>query len=331
MLKILAASLCLAAAFAGQAATLKYDVEELPAKLLLGDENLIFGRAIDAKGRVLISVELANYQAANGQLCHKGKCSPVEVEAGWAVWNAFNASGSYAGVVKEGGGSPSPARLNSDGELEVLDEYGGASGINAAGVVVGGDIEPFYFDTVLHSLPHLGGVCGMARAINDGGLVAGSSCLENGQFRAVRWDLHGGITDLGVLNGGTSSGAFAINASGVIVGCSDSTKPRSVPVKFVGGKVKPLGTLAKGLGGCAFGINKGGVIVGNALVAKNAPSHAFVHEGGEMADLNELISAEARSRWLLTSAVAINDKGQIVVNAQRIAHKAMVVLLLTPR
>ncbi|GAA4352482.1 DUF3466 family protein [Kangiella taiwanensis] len=59
-------------------------------------------------------------------------------------------------------------------------------------------------------------------------------------------------------------------------------------------------------------INNMGQVVGKALVSVPTLDEyaAFIHEDGEMKDLNTLISCD--SGWKLTEATAINDSGQIV-------------------
>src|SRR5256885_11002701 len=47
-------------------------------------------------------------------------------------------------------------------------------------------------------------------------------------------------------------------------------------------------------------------------------SHAFLYSGGRMLDLNNLIPTG--SKWTLTSANAVNDKGQIVCHGEANGH-----------
>ncbi|WP_223668973.1 DUF3466 family protein [Kangiella shandongensis] len=59
-------------------------------------------------------------------------------------------------------------------------------------------------------------------------------------------------------------------------------------------------------------INNSGQIVGRALISSPTIGEygAFIHENGEMKNLNELVSCN--TDWKLTEATAINDSGQIV-------------------
>lgn len=315
-----------------QAVPLQYDVTELPAQPVSADEpNYVSGYAIDEKGRVLISVGINSVPFSSGELCHKGKCQRVKPKGQSATWYDFNGFGVLVGAVNDGF-DRSPARRRSDGTIEVLGDSGFAWGVNSAGVAVGSyHANAFYYDTEMHLLPTLGGSGGNAFAITDDGLIVGDSRLEDEQTRAVIFEQGGAVTNLGVLDGGTRSSASAINPSGVAVGCSNKANhPDIVPVKFEAGTVKSLGTLG-GSWGCAQGINKAGVVVGLTTIKGGAETHAFVYQGKTMVDLNSAISVDAQGQWLLYSAVAINNAGQIVANARRRSDSASVALLLTPK
>ena len=70
-----------------------------------------------------------------------------------------------------------------------------------------------------------------------------------------------------------------------------------------------LGTLG-GSYSNAFGINDAGQVVGAANTPNIGPQHAFLYSTGVMIDLNSLLPAS--SGWVLDSANAINNSGQIV-------------------
>jgi probable HAF family extracellular repeat protein len=73
-----------------------------------------------------------------------------------------------------------------------------------------------------------------------------------------------------------------------------------------GGTASNLGTLG-GLNASAYAINNNGIVVGDSTLADGS-QHAFIYRNGRITDLNSLI---ATSGWVLTSARAINDRGQI--------------------
>ncbi|MDX8141435.1 hypothetical protein OG205_09750 [Lentzea sp. NBC_00516] len=169
----------------------------------------------------------------------KGRITKVEHGGGLASANAgINEAGMVAGVVGLSDGTFHAVRWNRHGDLTDLDSLSERSncmavGINNAGTVAGtADAEIAARHAVrwdrhgkITDLETLGGNPGpyppssQATAINDAGIVIGSATTNSGT-NAVRWDRHGRITDLGTL-GGNSSSAYAINATGVVVGVSN--------------------------------------------------------------------------------------------------------------
>src|SRR5579884_571051 len=119
--------------------------------------------------------------------------------------------------------------------------------------------------------------------------------------------------DLGTL-GGSSSYAYAINASGAIVGESlvkgDATFHAFI---YQNGRMSDLGTIAGYRNAVATDINANGDVVGYAYNTDTGTYHAFLYHKGKMVDLNTLIPST--SPWRLNSASAINDNGQITGSA----------------
>lgn len=116
---------------------------------------------------------------------------------------------------------------------------------------------------------------GYASAINNHNLIVGAT---GSPFRGFSYDLATGVsTDLGTLNGGYSSFAKDINDLNVTVGGYDTR---------------------------------------TALTSLWEPwkTHAFVHEGGTMQDLNNIAATLiATEGWeVLSTATAINNNGDIV-------------------
>ena len=93
-----------------------------------------------------------------------------------------------------------------------------------------------------------------------------------------------------------------------------------------GGPLVDLGTLG-GTNSEAHGINAASVVVGNAEDASFV-LHAFLNVDNTMYDLNNLIPAG--SGYELRDATAIDDKGQIVVNAYDTVTNQNRALLLNP-
>jgi probable HAF family extracellular repeat protein len=244
-----------------------------------------------------------------------------------------------------------------------------ALGINRYGLVAGYSNGPVDYHAVvwnegepqdLGTLP--GGLYSQGYAINASGEVAGGANTATIRGEAMVWTQAMGMQGLGTLAGGSISEAYAINRFGQVVGYSDSNNgtfafiwSKTTGMKNLGKlpgydsssalAINDLGQVA-GLSFCAncslqmhatlwnkgkgsildLGINNVGQVVGEGEVS--ALVHAFVWSPSTgMLDLNNLIPAN--SGWLLQTASAINDQGQIVgvgvLNGQQEAF------LLTPQ
>lgn len=183
--------------------------------------------------------------------------------------------------------------------------------------------------TNLGSLPKAIFTAGVG--INDNGEIAGESVFSYGPpFRSHGFRWNGStMKDLGVLTGGVTSVASAINTSGVIVGQSDGTATGGnwhAVLWSAANKIQDLGVLPGGTFTIAFGVNDSGVVVGYGNIFTNAP-HAFVWTAaGGMKDLNYLIPAN--TGWVLINANAINNVGQITGYGSVGGHNRA--FLLTP-
>lgn len=145
-----------------------------------------------------------------------------------------------------------------------------------------------------------------AAALNNSGIVAGSSNLSNGNLHAVIWT-SGGIHDIGTL-GGTSaaSAASGINDSGQVTGSSELTNHNiwhAFSYTTTGG-MQDLGTLG-GQSSFGYAINNAGQIVGTSDLSDGVTTHAFLWtSAGGMQDLGSLNGN--------SYALAINNAGEIV-------------------
>src|SRR5262245_8991706 len=88
------------------------------------------------------------------------------------------------------------------------------------------------------------------------------------------------LTDLGVLDGATVSESHGMNASGQIVGSSNTGLYSAF--LYSGGAMSVVGTLGGGIYASATAINASGQIVGYTS------DRAFVYENGTMTDLGVL-------------------------------------------
>ena len=174
---------------------------------------------------------------------------------------------------------------------------------------------------VIRDLGTLGGKQSEARAVNEGGQIAGYAETRSGKEHAVVWE-SGRTMDLGTL-GGPRSVACGINGRGEVVGWADTKRTNEwghVSRAFLWSKAKmrKLGTLG-GLESGAAAINERGAIVGWAdtqpepveFTPGTSPDfqHPFVWQGSAMRDLGRFVGY-----W--NSADALNENGAIVVNSQ---------------
>jgi uncharacterized membrane protein len=253
--------------------------------------------------------------------------SPTDARPGdYLSWgHAINDSGQVAGNYGDYYGRfgtahayASPYSNASMGNLGVSDSI--ALDINNNGLVVGevyaGDwagppMYPFPFygshaviwnGTTTTDLHPAGADISIANAINDSNVIVGA---VDGQ--AVVWNG-------GVINTLGAGAAFDINNAGVIAGRSDGSA-----VIWDGGTQTILGD------GRANALN----ILSQVVGISNG--HAFLWENGVGTDLNNFISAAAKSAgWILQEAVGINDHGWIVGNAYNTVTLDYQAFLLSP-
>jgi len=206
----------------------------------------------------------------------------------------------------------------------------------------------------------LGGAYAQAFAINDSGSITGNSQLASSATGGAA--AHAflcpsplragpiGMRDLGTLGGSFSYG-MSINANNHVVGYStvNNVDSRVHAFWFDGNGMKDLGTLAPRSSNAledqsfALGVNSADQVVGYTyLPGPNANTDpaiqpgtspvsqvAFVWSQGVMKDLNTLIGS-ATEKYHLSSAIAINDNGQIVASALSKATGTRRAVLLKP-
>lgn len=116
------------------------------------------------------------------------------------------------------------------------------------------------------------------------------------------------VTDIGVLPGGSTSRATAINSRGDVVG--SSTPPGSNNAQaflYQGGKLINLGFLPGGISSAPLAINSQDEITGKADVHNF--THIFLYSSGKIRDLGTLPGFHD------SVGAGINDRGEIAVNA----------------
>jgi probable HAF family extracellular repeat protein len=206
-----------------------------------------------------------------------------------------------------------------------------ARGMNPSGEIIGyaypsgtGTIHNFvYNDTGLHDLDdlisgsHSQLDTGTREIINTNILVNGG--IENSgrvvgtfwtanyeQQRIALYDPATGMYDIGTL-GGSYAIAYAVNASGQIVGTSMTDASGEIPTLhaflYSNGTMQDIDT-SGGVDSSAYAINSSGQVVGRMFTA-NGESRAFLYDSTGMHDLGTL-------GGLNSTAYDINDSGQIV-------------------
>ncbi len=236
---------------------------------------------------------------------------------------AINDDGQIAGsifTVPAIPGSQTAALIDGKGGGWLFSEAHSADAINRLGQVAGGGGATMFFNGT--TTETAGGDNPRLYALNDSAIAAGSLSPGFGFERAATFKFPSGIPTLLDLSAVISatygpqavyySMATAINNAGQVVGSirygGGAPGPHPSPAFLVsGGSATNLGTLG-GVSAAAKDINNNGIVVGESAIADNTV-HAFIYRNGAMTDLNTLI---ANSGWVLTSAAAINDKGQIV-------------------
>jgi probable HAF family extracellular repeat protein len=204
--------------------------------------------------------------------------------------------------------------------LPGLNDFSMAHGVNNAGVVVGmsynadRDARPVaWVGGNLQDLGTLGGPSGVAMAINNNGIVAGSSQIPGGmQDQATIWV--GGVAQaLSVPAELQGTGAMDINDLNQAVGVGYAYS-NGQALLWDQGQVGVLASLG-GVWDRANAINNAGQIVGLSTVSADpgAASHAVMWSDGQILDLNTFMSPEMLAAgWYLSEASDINEAGWVV-------------------
>jgi len=255
----------------------------------------------------------------------------------------INSSDQVVGQANATAGGPDLAFLwSASGGVKNLGTLGGASSaanaINDSGQVAGtaqlstNFTHAFFWSTGggLQDLGVLdGGQQSGANAINSAGEIAGWANVGNVDH-AITWTGTGGLVDLGIA-ASCGSTALGLNDAGDVVGwlnksagCSFTSHGFSWSAT---GGLKDLGLLSGGTYSFAYGVNSSGQIVGTGASAAALVALLWTADG-TIHDLNTLI-APGIARTLV-AANAINDAGQIVVDATTKTGTGNYALLLTP-
>lgn len=236
----------------------------------------------------------------------------------------INVSGQIVGGSGTNGGH---AFLYQGGAMMPLgmlpgDTGSSAAGINDSGIVVGSSSHletngivnhAFRYDGTMHDLGSLGGTSTVASAINTSGLIVGKALPPDEpfslQYHAVMFAPT--ITDINDRLWGESA-VFAVNDGGDVVGffVPSGIDRQQAFLRSADGTIHRLGTPDGFDRSEALAVNSADDAVGFVKAGQSGPQDAALFSGGQALDLNNLIPAN--SGWVLQSATAINDSGQIV-------------------
>src|SRR5688500_7983790 len=242
--------------------------------------------------------------------------------------NAINASGQVAGTSSFsglGGGSTSRASVWSGGSPTLLQPASGYTssqgfGINNTGQVVGFSstgccaVAPtLWSGGTATNLGTLGGSAGLAFGVNSSGQAVGMSTIAGDTANhATLWS-GGSIIDLGAQR------AVAINDAGQIVGQGSSAGGSGGATFWNSSASGPIDLgWGSGFNAIANDLNGAGFVVGMGAIGESwalGSEHGLLWDGSTSFDLNCLLDANTWGDWTITSALAINDLGQILVRA----------------
>lgn len=245
-----------------------------------------------------------------------------------SIGTSINSTGTVVGRVSYTGGTVG-AIWAPDNSVTLMPNppgnwsYSTPSGINDAGMicgfatlaVVGADPQEAWrwtADKGYEFLDSIGGIESFVRDINSAGRCAGYATLGNGSVRAVRWELDGAATILGLLPGFTQTYAAAINDSGAVVGTTNSNGDAWVYTDATGMvKLPDFGT---GLKAAAYDINNAGWILGWADVA---PFKTVPVVWDPQRNLHNIADLVDQSRFYFSGdfirPIAISETNEIVV------------------
>jgi probable HAF family extracellular repeat protein len=320
----------------------------------LTDLGTVGGQQLSKPYAINNSSQVAGFSDISGFRYTNGVMEPLAPLPGGAVSAAFaiNHLGQVAGESQfENGGAIRHAALWSNGTvidlgtLPAYGPYGFAFGINSATQVVG-YASPSLSSSLTRAFiwdPGTGirdlnlAIGSEALSINDAGQITGRIPYTTGRRDAFILDAAGNLQHLGTLGGTTSVGNF-INAAGHVAGTSgiDINTNRSHAFLYDGTAMRDLGTLGPGDSASdvsvGLGLNNHDEVVGWSyllLPGGGVYQVPFIYRDGQMQNLETMVDGSLAG-YRLFSANAINDAGQIVVDAAKAPTNQRRAVLLTP-
>lgn len=305
-----------------------YDPTESGGFGFCGSNSPSVGFAINASAETTGAV-CATTETPTAFSYQNGSFNLIEVSGALAGWgHGINSAGLIVGTLLATGGSCA-------GNTYHTFLYNSTSAATLDGISPGAsqDMGTFF------------GCSSWGYAINDAGQIAGEATDSSGNFHGYLYSYNsttgtGSAVDIGYLNCPSNPSGYvpptvavALNASGQVTGWSSLGICGSGPEAFVysNGEMTDIGNLG-GLGGSqGNAINASGQITGESWTTGNSAVHALAYIAGTMVDLNSQISSADAALYTLVDGVAINDKGQIVVQGYvNSTPSQTVTFLLTP-
>ncbi|MDQ6861750.1 MAG: DUF3466 family protein, partial [Verrucomicrobiota bacterium] len=353
--KFLLLVLILAAA-ASRSSAITYHLTDLG---IPNGQQIIAPAALNNQGQVAASTEYFAFRFSNGAWQNLGVLAGGTTSSAAAI----NRLGQVVGSSQfQNGGAIRHATLYDNGavtDLGTLSTYGEYSfgrGINASGQVVGSvsisassSTTHGFIWAASNGIRELDPRAGGATSINDAGMVTGTWRAPNtaSAKHAYIWEQAAGVRDIGTLvpppsdgnpyNQTFSSGAF-INNNGHVVGSSsiNNFDNRNHAFLYDGTTIKDLGSLGPNDfysdRSSASSVNSYDEVVGGTYRPYTGGALyavAFVYRNGTMFDLETLVDSSG-SDYRLSSAVSINDRGEILVDAIKVSTNERRAVLLVP-
>lgn len=319
-----------------------YHVTEIATSI---DATVFRASDINNSGHVLYQSGV-NYYADKAFIYRAGVATDIgSLGAGGVSAAALNDSDQVTGQAtfwSRNTGTLNVAFLYTSGRMIRVDtadnifSYG--RGLSNSGIVVGGSVSlrdgsppPAGFSYSGGNYSELRrqgyGVQGMEIS-SSGEFIAGTSAIwRAGGAPSVAFLLAGNnFVDIGTLPGTSDSRVTSINSHAQIVGTS-SLGSYSVVKAFIysANAMSEIGTLG-GNSSVPFDINDNGVVVGTSTLGDNASYRGYIYENGSIKDLSTLIDSD----WIISSAQAINNSGQIAADGCRISTSRCGVVMLSP-
>ena len=270
---------------------------------------------------------------------------------GYAINTAGDVSAG-SGYESDLGDNHHAALFQNDGlklNLGVLIGWGIQSfgyGLNDARQVVGASGTPplathafiWTQQTGLTDLGTLGGQYAQSFSINNSGLVTGAAQIagSSGASHAFLWDAVNKMRDIGTIAGNSSSGVFVNQASHVVGDSTINATDTRTHAFFYDVTMKDLGSLGSSSTvsdiSHGYGVNINDDVVGSTyrpFTGGSLYQTAFIYSNGVMSELEKMVDSSGSDYRLLT-ATAINDLGQITVQALKVSTNTNTAVLLTP-